>query len=145
MSIIRQAGSKGNQKTGEYPEGAHYGVFSRTTPEKKRAAAQLLNFWLNDSRSLVLYQLDQGVPANEPVVRQHVIPILNQYHVQAVNFVNDLSRIATPSPNPPTGSSEVSQEYLTAAQAVAFGQKTPAAAARDLFNQAQAIIARNRR
>ena len=144
MGAIRQAGSAGNSHVGEFPEGAHYGIAARSSNERKHAAAQLINFWLNDDRSLVLYQLDQGVPANETVVQRAVIPILDSHQTVAVNFVNDLLRLSTPSPNPPAGSTEVALEHMNAAQQVAFGARTPAQAAREFYALAQQIIARNR-
>jgi multiple sugar transport system substrate-binding protein len=141
IGIIRQVGSKGNKQTGEFPEGAHYAVYARSTPEKKLAAAKLINFWLNDPRSLVLYKLDQGVPANEKVLSEYVTPVLDKFQIAAVNFVNTLSKISTPSPNPPTGASQIAQEYFTVAQEVAYGAKTPAQGAKDFYELAKSIRA----
>jgi multiple sugar transport system substrate-binding protein len=145
ITIIRQAGSKGNIAVGEFPGMGLYGVNSRSTPEKKRAAAQLLNFWLNDQRSLVLYQLDQGVPGNTPLVERVVIPVLSPSLVLAAKHVNLVSQIATASPNPPLGTSQIAQEYYAKAQEVAFGVKTPEAAVREFMVLANDILARNRR
>ena len=145
IQIIRQAGSKGNIAVGEFPGMGLYGVYSKTTPDKKLAAAQLLNFWLNDPRSLVLYQLDQGVPGNTAVVNQYVLPLLDKYNTATVNFVNTVSKIATVTPNPPPGASEIEAAFRTNNEKVMFGASTPAAAAKDFCDQAQAIRARQQK
>ena len=145
MAVVRHPGSKGNTYVGEFPEGAHYGVYARTTPEKKLAAAQLLNFWLNDPRSLVLYKLDQGVPANEPVLQSAVIPVLDKFQVVAVDFVNTLSKIARPTINPPPGASEIDALFINKAEMVQFESKTPAAAAKEFYDEAVAIRQRANR
>ena len=142
MAVVRHPGSKGNAYVGEFPEGAHYGVYARTTAEKKLAAAQLLNFWLNDPRSLVLYKLDQGVPANEPVLQQAVIPILDKYQTVAVEFVNTMNRISRPTIFPPPGASEIDALFRNKAEMVQFEARTPAAAAKEFYDEAVAIRAR---
>ncbi|MDR0657272.1 MAG: extracellular solute-binding protein [Treponema sp.] len=140
LGIIRIPSRKNKIQSGEYPEGAHYAVYARSTPEKKLAAAKLINFWLNDPRSLILYRLDQGVPANEKVLQETVVPALDKFMQASVNFVNILAKVTTPSPNPPTGHSQITQEYLKAAQEVAYGVKTPAQAAKDFYELAQDIL-----
>jgi multiple sugar transport system substrate-binding protein len=141
LGMIRIPGNKDRVQAGEFPEGAHYAVYARTTPEKKLAAAKLINFWLNDPKSLILYRLDQGVPANEKVLQETVVPALDKFMQASVNFVNTLSKITTPSPNPPSGASQINQEYLKAAQEVAYGAKTPAQGAKDFYELAKNIRA----
>ena len=141
MTIIRHPGSKGNAYVGEFPEGAHYAVYAKTTPEKKLAAAQLLNFWLNDPKSLVLYKLDQGVPCNQPVMQQYVTPLLDPASALAVDFVNKLSQISRPTIYPPPGASAIDALFLTKGQEVQYG-KDPAVAAKEFYDQAVAIRAK---
>jgi multiple sugar transport system substrate-binding protein len=141
LGIIRLPSNKNKVQSGEYPEGAHYAVYARTTPEKKLAAAKLINFWLNDPRSLVLYRLDQGVPANEKVVQETVVPALDKFMKASVDFVNTLAKVTTPSPNPPSGHVQIGQEYLGVAQEVAYGVKTPAQGAKDFYELAKNIRA----
>ncbi|MDR2094282.1 MAG: ABC transporter substrate-binding protein [Treponema sp.] len=139
LGIVRQSGSAGNMRPGEFPEGAHFAANAKSVPARKLAAVKLINFWVNDPKSLVLFKLDQGVPGNADQVQKAVMPVLDQYQLAAVNFVNTLSKITTSSPNPPIGASEIAQEYLKAAQEVAFGAKTPAVAAKEFYDRAVAI------
>ncbi|MCL2320019.1 MAG: extracellular solute-binding protein [Treponema sp.] len=142
MAIVRHPGSKGEAYVGEWPEGAHYGIYAKTTPEKKLAAVQLMNFWLNDPRSLVLYKLDQGVPANTPVLDKNVIPLLDPYSKTAVDFVNTLNKISRPTIFPPPGASAIDALFLNKAEMVQFGSKTPAQAAKEFIDEAVAIRAK---
>ncbi|MDR0656921.1 MAG: extracellular solute-binding protein [Treponema sp.] len=141
LGMIRIPSNKAKVQSGEFPEGAHYAVYARSTPEKKLAAAKLINFWLNDPRGLILFRLDQGVPANEKVLQETVVPALDKFMQASVNFVSTLSKITTPSPNPPSGASQINQEYLKAAQEVAYGAKTPSQGAKDFYELAKNIRA----
>jgi len=145
MAMVRHPGSRGNAFVGEFPEGAHYGIFSRSSPDRQLAAAQLINFWLNDPRSLVLYQLDQGVPANTPVLERYVMPLLHPNMRTTVDFVNHMNQISRPTIFPPTGASEIDALFRNKAELVQFGNRTPAAAAREFIDEATAIRARARR
>jgi multiple sugar transport system substrate-binding protein len=140
VSIIRMQTAPG-RSVGEFPEGAHFAVNSRAAPEKKRAAVRLMNFWLNDERSLKIYGLDQGVPGNLKV-GEVIIPALDQYQLKIVEVVNALSKIGTPTIYPPTGASEIDLLFRNFGEQVQFNQKTPAAAAREFYDQAVAIRAR---
>jgi multiple sugar transport system substrate-binding protein len=137
VSFIRMATAPG-RPAGEWPEGAHFAVNARSTPEKKRAAVRLMNFWLNDERSLKIYGLDQGVPGNLKV-GEVIIPTLDQYQLKIVEFVNTLSGIGTPTIYPPTGASEIDALFRNFAEQVQFNRKTPAAAAKEFYDQAVTI------
>ena len=145
LAIIRIPKMAKAVMAGEFPEGGMYGVYAKSTAAKKTAAARLLNFWLNDERSLKLYLLDQGVPGNTPLVEKVVIPLLPPMLVKAANHVNIVSKIATASPNPPIGTSQIAQEYFGIAQQVAFGTKTPAVAVKEFMDLANGILAKNKR
>jgi multiple sugar transport system substrate-binding protein len=99
-----------------------------------------MNFWLNDERSLKLFGLDQGVPGNLKV-GEVIIPALDQYQLKIVEFVNTLSNIGTPTIYPPTGASEIDALFRNFAEQVQFNRKTPAAAAKEFYDQAIAIRA----
>lgn len=142
ISIIRNQTYTG-KAVGEFPEGAHFAVYAKSTDEKKLAAAQLLNFWVNDERGLVLFGLDQGVPGNQVLVNEAVLPTLDEYQLEIVDFANKLMEIATPTIYPPPGASEIDAVFKTMAENVAFDAMTPADAAREFHTQAVAIRSKN--
>jgi multiple sugar transport system substrate-binding protein len=140
MGIIRMPVSPG-KKAGEFPEGAHFAVNAKSSPEKKRAAARLMNFWLNSETALKLFGLDQGVPGNLETGKS-VLPALDEYQREVVAFVENVSKVATATIYPPAGASEIDALFKSIGEQVQFGAKTPAQAAKDFYEQASAI--RNR-
>lgn len=142
VGIIRNqtAGSYGTA-VGEFPEGAHFAISATTTPDKKLAAAQLLNFWVNTKDGLEIFGLDQGVPGNLNLTDAYA-PTLDEYQLKIQDFVVKLSEIGTPTTFPAAGASEVDALFRTLGDSVAFGQKTPAEAAQELYDGALEIIAK---
>ncbi len=123
---------------GEFPEGAHFAIYAKSSPEKKLAAAKLINFWLNTETSLGIFGLDQGVPGNLNLSDAY-LPKLDEFQLSILDFVNKLSEIATPTIYPPTGASEIDTLFKSIAEAVQFDAKTPADAAKELYDAAVAI------
>ncbi|MBM7583239.1 multiple sugar transport system substrate-binding protein [Caldicoprobacter guelmensis] len=137
--IVRHPAMKDGQ-IGEYIEGAHFAISAKTTPEKKVAAAKLLNFWVNSESSMEIYKLDQGVPANTKMA-EFIIPLLDDKDKVIVEYVNKVSKIARPTTFPPAGASEIDALFQTIAESVRFNQKTPEAAAAELVAEAKKILA----
>lgn len=125
-------------KVGEFPEGAHFAIYAKSTPEKKLAAAKLINFWLNTAEGLSIFGLDQGVPGNLSL-KDAYMSKLDANQLDILDFVNKLSEIATPTIYPPTGASEIDALFKSIGEAVQFDSKTPADAAKELYDQAVAI------
>jgi multiple sugar transport system substrate-binding protein len=136
--------SKPDGKAGEFVEGAHFAVSSKTTPEKKLAAAKLMNFWVNDEDSIKLFRLDQGVPANTKMV-EFLTPLLDEQDKNIVDYVSKTIELATPTTFPPSGASEVNSLFQQIADKVRFGQLTPEDAGAQLVSQAQAILDSNKK
>jgi multiple sugar transport system substrate-binding protein len=137
VSAIRIPSLAGG-KVGEFPEGAHFAIYAKASPEKKLAAAKLINFWLNSKEALALFGLDQGVPGNLNL-KDAYMANLDANQLDILDFVNKLSEIATPTIYPPTGASEIDALFKTIGEAVQFDAKTPADAAKEMYDQAVAI------
>ncbi len=123
---------------GEFPEGAHFAIYAKSSPEKKLAAAKLINFWLNTPEALGIFGLDQGVPGNLNL-KDAYMSKLDESQLYILDFVNKLSEIATPTIYPSTGASEIDALFKSIGEAVQFDSKTPADAAKELYDQAVAI------
>jgi multiple sugar transport system substrate-binding protein len=123
---------------GEFPEGAHFAIYAKSSPEKKLAAAKLINFWLNTDTALGIFGLDQGVPGNLSLSDAY-LPKLDANQLDILAFVNTLSTLATPTIFPPAGASEIDLLFRTIGQEVQFDAKTPAVAAQEVYDQAVAI------
>ncbi len=137
VSAIRIPSLNGG-KVGEFPEGAHFAIYAKSSPEKKLAAAKLINFWLNTEAALGIFGLDQGVPGNLNLKDAYMAK-LDANQLDILDFVNKLSEIATPTIYPPTGASEIDALFKSIGEAVQFDAKTPADAAKELYDQAVAI------
>ena len=144
VGIIRNqtAGTYGTA-VGEFPEGAHFAVSANASENEKLAAAQLMNFWINTEEGLSIFGLDQGVPGNLDLASAYESN-LDEYQLEIQKFVSTLSSLATPSTFPASGASEVDATFRLLGDEVAFGVKTPAEAAEELYDQAIAIIERAR-
>ena len=128
----------------EFPEGAQFAISSKTTPEKKEAAAKLMNFWLGSEESYELYGLDQGVPGNMEMA-DYIETILDEYQKPIMSFAKHLFEVSTAgSIYPPAGITEIDAAFVSAAEAVRFGTKTPNEAAEDFFQEAEAIVEKSR-
>lgn len=138
ISAIRNP-SKVGGAIGEFAEGAHFAISSTTTPERKLAAAKLMNFWLNTETATELFRLDQGVPANTKMA-EFLKSILDEQQVPILDFVEKLLPQAGTILFPPIGAGEVSSLFSTIAQEVQFDQITPEVAGARLVSEGQAII-----
>jgi multiple sugar transport system substrate-binding protein len=137
MSIIRNPRFPSGTN-GEFPEGSSWAVSGMTTPEKKRAAARLINFWENDIRSQSRFLLDMGFAGNQEMGKA-IMPYLNPAELEVAKFINTMMPITTATPNPPQGASEIDILFRNIAEQVMFDAKTPAAAAQEFYEQAVAI------
>lgn len=137
LSLIRIPSLAGG-KVGEFPEGAHFAVYAKSSPEKKLAAAKLINFWVNTAESLEIFGLDQGVPANANLQNSYMSK-LDEYQIETLEFVNELAKIGTPTIYPPKGASEIDLIFRTYGEAVQFDQLSPAQAAQMVYDEAVAI------
>jgi multiple sugar transport system substrate-binding protein len=142
VRIHRQIGSRGNQYVGEFAGFGSYAVHSRSSRPRQVAATQLINFWLNDERSLALFQLDQGVPGNAVMVERVIVPLLDDSSRATVNFISYMNNLVRPTIDPPAGAAEIEVAFRTRAEQVQFGVSTPAQAARDLHADCIAIRVR---
>lgn len=144
--IIARNPSKVDGMVGEYVEGAHFAIYSRTTPEKKQAAAKLMDFWLNSKEAWELFGLDQGVAANTEMaayVRSNVDEVQREV-MEYVEMITNLASYSIPTTYPPIGGSEVDSLFRSIAEQVMYDVLTPEAAAKEFVTQAKAIIERYR-
>lgn len=140
--IIRNPSKAGGQ-AGEFAEGAHFAISAMTTPDKKLAAAKLIDFWVNTEASMQIYGMDQGVPANTKMA-EFIKPNLDEYQLTIMDYVGKLAEIAGSTIYPPAGASEIDALFQTTAEQVIFDAKTPEAAAAELVKEAQAISDANK-
>ena len=137
--IILRHPSKPDGEIGEFIYGAFFAVSAHSTPEKKLAAAKLIDFWVNDPDSIELFRLDQGVPANTEMA-DFLMTIVDEQEKAILTYANELMPIARPIIFAPAGATEVDSLFKQIAEKVRFGQLTPEEAGTQLISQAQDIL-----
>ena len=142
LAIIRIPVAPG-LKVGEFPEGAHFAVNAKSSDGAKLAAAQLMDFWVNEESALKLFGLDQGVPGNLTVV-ESIIPQLDDSQLKIVEFVDEMSKIATPTIWSPTGASEFEDLFRSLGESVMFGMTDTEQAAQEFYDQSVEIALKNK-
>jgi multiple sugar transport system substrate-binding protein len=136
IHMVRMMTLPGGQN-GEYLEGAYLSITSQSKHPKE--AALFINFFLNNQRSLELFKVEQGSPANTDMA-EFVKPLLAPPQVRAVDFIQTVIPYATNAVYAPAGATEVEAAYKDNATAIAFGQKTVEQAADDFIAAAHRIL-----
>lgn len=124
---------------GEYIEGAHFAIASSSSDEKKQAAAKLMDFFVNTKESMELFKMEQGVPANSDMA-EYIKGLLDETMTIEIDFVNSVMEVAGQGTYAPVGATEIDTAFKGIAEAVRFGEMTPAQAAESFMAEAQAII-----
>lgn len=130
-------------KRAEYIEGAHFGISSAIDEAHQRAAAKLVNFFVNTEDSMELFKMEQGVPANEDMA-EFIKPLLDEPNQKAIDFAVALMKICEPATYPPKGASEIATAYKTASEKVSYGQESSETAAKQFMEEANSILAKNK-
>lgn len=138
MTIIRNPSLPGGPP-GEFPEGAHFAVSAHSPPERQRAAAMLINYWLNTEEGLYLFRLDQGVPGNESL-HHTFVDHLTPDQVSILEYVQYCATFAWPFYFHPRGAGEVNSSFGFHAEHVRFGLMTPMEAAIGFYEESNEII-----
>jgi multiple sugar transport system substrate-binding protein len=109
----------------------------------KEAAAQFVNFFVNDPEAGKLLGVERGIPCSA-AVRDAVAPTLDESSQIALNFVANLGDLLGPlPPSPPAAAGEISESLLrTLGQEVGFGARTPEDAGPFFVKSAEEILAR---
>lgn len=133
--------SEGNRA--EYLEGAQFAISSTIDAEHQAASAKLINFLVNTERSMELWKMDQGVPANTEMV-QYIKPLLDTHTQFAIDYATELIEICTPGVPAAKGGTEVSSLYTLLADGVRFGETDSQSMAAQFMKEAQEILDANK-
>ncbi|OUM95743.1 MAG: sugar-binding protein [Thermobacillus sp. ZCTH02-B1] len=136
IHMVRMPSLPGGQN-GEYLEGAYLSITAQSKHPKE--AALFINFFVNSERSLELFKVEQGSPANTDMA-EFVKPLLAAPQARAVDFIQTVIPYATSAAYAPAGATEVEAAFKDNATAIAFGQKTVEQAADDFLAAANRIL-----
>jgi len=136
IHMVRMPTLPGGQN-GEYLEGAYLSITADSKHPKE--AAQFINFFVNSKRSLELFKVEQGSPANTEMA-EFVKPLLAAPQARAVDFIQTVIPYASNAVYAPAGATEVEALFKDNSTAISFGQKTVEQAADDFIAAANRIL-----
>ncbi|WP_420111113.1 ABC transporter substrate-binding protein [Pseudactinotalea sp.] len=111
--------------------GGHWSISATTDAEE--AAAQLLDFLVNDVDANVTIGVTRGAPPDAEVAAA-VGETLNDDDARSVAYLGELGEFELVAPVPdPVGTSELSAALGTASERLVFGQSTPQEAAAEVM------------
>lgn len=103
-------------------------------------AAELINFFINDTEAGVITGLSQGAPSSAPV-REKILPTLNE---QQSAFIEQISREqkqpSRPFPIRPEGAEQFNTALTRTGQEIAYGRKSVSEAVANLMEEARRAL-----
>ncbi|GAA2359838.1 extracellular solute-binding protein [Saccharopolyspora halophila] len=137
LRLLRFPGE--SERPGMYLKPGMFWTVSAET-EHPEAAAEFINWMVNDPRPAEIQLTDRGLPINTEV-REHIVSQLSPADQQARRFLEEVTPdLSQPPKLPPPGSPEVQDILVQINQAVLFNRMTPAQAAENFRTQANSAI-----
>lgn len=131
-----------NGERAEYIEGAHFSVYADIDQAHQEAAAKLINFFVNSEKSMELFKMEQGAPANQKM-SEFIKPLLDSNMSKEIDYLNFVMQVGKAGIYPPKGATEIDTAFANAGAQVQFGELTPAEAAEEFMKQANDILNSN--
>jgi multiple sugar transport system substrate-binding protein len=133
-----------NQKAGLFLKPSMFFSISKNSQQKEEAA-KFINFFVNDIEANKLIKGERGVPVSSKVV-EGIKSVLSPDQAKVFDYVNNVAKISSPnSPMDPIGASEVMKALKDISEQVLFKKITPEEGAAKFRQQANAILARNKK
>ena len=113
------------------------------TSKNKQAAAEFINYFINDENANTALNAERGVPVSSKI-REYMMPSLSAQNKEMFNYVDRVeknsSKISPPEPN---GAAEVQTDLINEINAVLYGKKTSEQAAKDFRSEANQVLSQN--
>ncbi|WP_165368056.1 ABC transporter substrate-binding protein [Phytoactinopolyspora endophytica] len=117
----------------------HYSISA--TSDNAEAAAELIDFLVNNAEAGEVLGTDRGIPTNGEVF-EAVRPDLNDGDTKAADYLEIANELATSGmPAPPAGASAITEAFPRFTQEVLFERTSPAEAADGLIAELETALA----
>lgn len=127
----------------EFVEGCYFGISSKIDKAHQKAAAKLINFFVNTKDGIKIFQMEQGVPANDEMAA-YLEPMLSDINKFSIQYHKNLLKELKPAVYAPKGASEIDSLYATISQSVNYGQVSAKEGAKQFVQQAKEVLAKNK-
>ncbi len=108
--------------------------------EHKEAAAEFIDFFINDVEANKLIKGDRGVPGSSEV-KEALKPVISEAQAQVFEYVEWAEQNSSPMGAPdPAGAGEVIELFDTIAEQISYGEVSPEDAAKSFRSQAESIL-----
>lgn len=126
--------------SGLYYRPSQYWAIAKTA-KNPELAAKFIDFFINDPEAGKILGTERGVPVNSEV-RNAILPTLPETSRLSVEYINSIaSKVGAYPPPVPLGVSEFDERvFRPLSDKVAFGQITPAEAAKELVSSGNRIL-----
>jgi len=133
-----------NREKGLYLKPSMFFSISKNSKHKEEAA-KFINFFVNDIEANKLIKGDRGVPVSAKV-KEALKPVLSPAEAKVFDFVAWAEKNSSPmDPPDPIGAAEVANLLKTYDEQLKFNKITPEEAARKFREQANAVLAKNKK
>ncbi len=141
LDMVNYPRAKAGAGGGHYRKPSMFFSLGATSKELSEGA-RFINFFITDPEATKALGVERGIPCKAST-RANIAPTLDAQSQIALNFVSNLGDLlgALP-PSPPPNAGEVSKEFKTKSQEVAFGQQSPTDAGPAFVALATEILAR---
>ncbi len=110
------------------------------TSQHKQAAADFINWFVNDIECNQILKAERGMPINTDVA-EAVKSEVDENTAKAFNYIAQVTKFATKvNPPDPSGKGEVDAKTIELSENVRIGAMTPEQAAEELVAQGQSIL-----
>jgi multiple sugar transport system substrate-binding protein len=107
-----------------------------------KAAAKVVDFYVNDKAANLILGVERGIPAAAPV-RAAVAPSLDELGRAQADFITFISdKVGALPPPPPAGAGEVQMVLRRVNEEIGFGKLSVNDGAKQFVTEAKGILAR---
>lgn len=111
------------------------------TSKNKQAAADFINYFINDQSANTALNAERGVPVSSKI-RSFMLPSLSAQNKVMFEYVDRVQKNSSKIDNPePTGTAEIVTDLNNEEAAVLYGKKSSTQAAADFRKEATAVLA----
>lgn len=120
-------------KGGETVEGAYMSIYSKSKHPKE--AALLINYFINDPEAAKIFKAEHG-PVGSKKMNEVLKPMLDPSSIKVIDFMDKVAPHLQIASTPPIGGNEISKQFKSAIEVVAFGKNPIEKAVDDYFAEA---------